>query len=252
MDSVTQNANNFVTTIVETDWQKELNTIQQELKDDTQGIDTSAERSLGAARPVASTSGTDAGEEAQGFSLAAFGKSVVAGTAEIFEQVRTQATPPPQTVRCTTNQPPCAPATNRTRSQPTASTLEATARRPVQVRSTVDAEVTSLSSPKKKQKKPRSQAALSRKAKFNRLEMQISAMQRDSGTYCDDPDDSDGFASFCSSFDAQARAEDIEALLGGNAFMQELHTRLVPEVVASDTFWMRYFFRCAASHSPAA
>jgi hypothetical protein len=101
VESVSQNANKFVSTIVETDWQKELYTIQKELHDDTIQIEQSVERNLGISHePAASAassscqgtrdaSTTQAGETPMsGFSLAAFSKSFVAGTVEIFETVR--------------------------------------------------------------------------------------------------------------------------------------------------------------------
>lgn len=40
----------------------------------------------------------------------------------------------------------------------------------------------------------------------------------------------------------QGRAADVAAILGGNAFMSELHSRIVPVVVDDRTFWARYFF----------
>jgi hypothetical protein len=119
---------------------------------------------------------------------------------------------------------------------------------PLQVKHTVDSEVQSLSADGKK-KKPRSRQTRTAgpKSKFNRLDMQISAMQRDSSTFCDDPeDDPEQFAAFCAAFEAAAHKEDVQRLLKGNAFMAELHTRLVPLVVSEHAFWQRYFFRCAS------
>jgi hypothetical protein len=100
VDSVTKNATSLVSTIVETDWQKELADIQKGLKEDTQQLEHQVERGLGWQRPAAAGA---AGEDEQGgdgaahspsgargglgFSLAALGQSFVTGTTELFEQV---------------------------------------------------------------------------------------------------------------------------------------------------------------------
>eukprot|EP00245_Coleochaete_scutata_P017545 TRINITY_DN864_c0_g1_i1.p1 TRINITY_DN864_c0_g1~~TRINITY_DN864_c0_g1_i1.p1 ORF type:complete len:583 (-),score=194.40 TRINITY_DN864_c0_g1_i1:964-2712(-) len=85
-------------------------------------------------------------------------------------------------------------------------------------------------------------AALTR-GKYSRYEAQVSAMQRDSGTYCDEPEDTEDFATWNSTFKLDDRKADIEAILKENAFMQELQSRIVPMIVEYDTFWTRYFYR---------
>ena len=47
-------------------------------------------------------------------------------------------------------------------------------------------------------------------------------MQRDSGTYCDEPEDGEGCEAWLEGFDLAARRPDIEALIAGNTFMSEL------------------------------
>ncbi|CAI6001180.1 unnamed protein product [Closterium sp. NIES-64] len=71
----------------------------------------------------------------------------------------------------------------------------------------------------------------------------VSAMQRDSSTYCDEPEDTDDFAKWVESFDLKNREADVEAVLKDNAFMQELQSRIVPLIVERETFWTRYFYR---------
>ena len=82
------------------------------------------------------------------------------------------------------------------------------------------------------------------------LESATAALQRDSSTYCEAPGGADeaSFASFLDSFDPSAppTAARIAALLGRNAFMAELRSRIVPLVVSETDFWARYFFRLAA------
>ncbi|GBG74532.1 hypothetical protein CBR_g18942 [Chara braunii] len=72
---------------------------------------------------------------------------------------------------------------------------------------------------------------------------QVSGMQRDSGTYCDEPDDAEDYSAWKSTFRLVDKKGDIDALLKENAFMQELQSRIVPLIVEYDTFWTRYFYR---------
>jgi BSD domain len=64
-------------------------------------------------------------------------------------------------------------------------------------------------------------------------------------TFCEDPDNQTAFAVFCKEHDADARGQQVAELMRDNAFLRELHTRLVPDIVDEELFWQRYFFRCA-------
>lgn len=75
---------------------------------------------------------------------------------------------------------------------------------------------------------------------------QVSAMQRDSSTYCDEPEDTEDYASWCSSFDIAAKKGDIAKITSENAFMGELQSRIVPIIVEYEDFWTRYFYRWVA------
>ena len=76
------------------------------------------------------------------------------------------------------------------------------------------------------------------------LEQRVAAMQRDSATYCDEPEDLAGFERWTSGFDADSPTvvTEIESVLEGNAFMAELQARIVPLVVTREEFWQRYFY----------
>ena len=76
------------------------------------------------------------------------------------------------------------------------------------------------------------------------LEQRVAAMQRDSATYCDEPEDLAGFERWTSGFDADSPTvcAEIESVLEGNAFMAELQARIVPLVVTREEFWQRYFY----------
>ncbi|KAG0614487.1 hypothetical protein M758_6G180700 [Ceratodon purpureus] len=80
-------------------------------------------------------------------------------------------------------------------------------------------------------------------AKYSRYEAQVNAMQRDSGTYCDEPEDEKDFAAWAADFNLDERTEEIQEILSTNAFMQELQNQIVPVVVEYGTFWSRYFYR---------
>ena len=71
-------------------------------------------------------------------------------------------------------------------------------------------------------------------------------MQRDSDTYCEDPEDADAFAAFVREFDLDAAKTEVDAILASNSFMRTMSERIVPVVVEYDAFWTRYFFRLRA------
>ncbi len=87
-------------------------------------------------------------------------------------------------------------------------------------------------------------------ARYSRLEAEVSAMQRNSGTYCDEPEDGRDYAAWLAGFDLAARRGEIEAITSGNAFMAELQARIVPLIVQYDVFWTRYFYQCAPPQPP--
>jgi hypothetical protein len=79
--------------------------------------------------------------------------------------------------------------------------------------------------------------------KFSRFDADVAAMQRDSSTYCDEPDDTEDFETWNTTFDLQGAKPDIAKILSENTFMSELQARIVPVVVDYESFWTRYFYR---------
>lgn len=79
--------------------------------------------------------------------------------------------------------------------------------------------------------------------KYSRIEAQIRAIQHDSSTYCEEPEDVEDFKAWQSTFDLRGNKQDVDSLLEENTFLQELLARLVPDVVTEETFWTRYFYR---------
>jgi len=80
--------------------------------------------------------------------------------------------------------------------------------------------------------------------KYSRLEADISAMQRSSSTYCDEPADTADYQAWLEGFELDSRAEDIiETITQENTFMAELQSRIVPLIVQYQVFWTRYFYQ---------
>ena len=77
------------------------------------------------------------------------------------------------------------------------------------------------------------------------FDKKVATMQRDSSTYCDEPLESEAFATFAKTFNASSDdvKKKIHALLSTNSFMKTMSGRIVPAVVEHDVFWSRYFFR---------
>ncbi|WIA39698.1 hypothetical protein OEZ86_005761 [Tetradesmus obliquus] len=81
-------------------------------------------------------------------------------------------------------------------------------------------------------------------ARYSRFEAEVAAMQRDSSTYCDEPEDAADYAAWrSSSASMQQRQPEIDKIMAGNAFMAELQSRIVPLLVEKEDFWARYFYR---------
>mmetsp|Transcript_25712 Transcript_25712/g.42243 ORF Transcript_25712/g.42243 Transcript_25712/m.42243 type:complete len:547 (+) Transcript_25712:69-1709(+) len=71
----------------------------------------------------------------------------------------------------------------------------------------------------------------------------IVALQSDPATYTDDPQETEEYANWCSTFDIAAKTEEIDFLLRTHLDMQSLHTRIVPAIIPYRQFWQRYFYR---------
>jgi len=78
------------------------------------------------------------------------------------------------------------------------------------------------------------------------FETRLQAIQRDSGTYTDEPEKSKLFDYFTKNFSRDLREKDITDVLSSNNFMKELFARIVPGIVDEDAFWCRYFFKVYA------
>lgn len=110
-----------------------------------------------------------------------------------------------------------------------------------QVRDTVVEELSASDKTKTKMRRQGSRPL--GKGKYSRLEADISSMQRDSATYCDEPADTADYQAWRSNFDLAAYKPAVDELIADNAFMAELQARIVPVIVEYEAFWTRYFYR---------
>lgn len=84
-------------------------------------------------------------------------------------------------------------------------------------------------------------ASLSSK-KYTRFEAQVLALRADPATFTEEPEDSEGFARWSTSFSNDEMKDQIEVVLGESPGLESFVERLVPSVVDYETFWSRYFF----------
>lgn len=111
----------------------------------------------------------------------------------------------------------------------------------MQVRDTVVEELSASDKAKSRMKRQGSRPLS--KGKYSRLEADISSMQRDSATYCDEPADTSDYQAWRTKFDLASYKPAVDELTADNAFMAELQARIVPVIVDYQAFWTRYFYR---------
>ncbi|KAG6429157.1 hypothetical protein SASPL_107199 [Salvia splendens] len=79
--------------------------------------------------------------------------------------------------------------------------------------------------------------------RYSRFEAQLSAIQTDLNTFCQEPDDLEDYDKWRSSFNLDEKSGEIEGLIGENGALDANFRKIVPNVVDHDTFWCRYFYR---------
>lgn len=91
LGNVQKNTSTFVNTIVETDWKKELQEIQDGLRTETAELEKDIGNKLGIAPAEQDTTDSSTraapGAEADGVTIADIGRRFLTGTAEILQQV---------------------------------------------------------------------------------------------------------------------------------------------------------------------
>ncbi|KAL3827904.1 hypothetical protein ACJIZ3_016706 [Penstemon smallii] len=80
-------------------------------------------------------------------------------------------------------------------------------------------------------------------ARYSWFDSQLSAMQSDLNTYCEEPEDVDEYKKWKLGIELEGKRNEIEALVGENGLLEGVYEKIVPSVVDHETFWCRYFYR---------
>ncbi|KAL8028996.1 hypothetical protein ABFX02_14G199500 [Erythranthe guttata] len=79
--------------------------------------------------------------------------------------------------------------------------------------------------------------------RYSWFESQVSAVQSDPSTFCEEPEDAEEYKKWKLTFDLDEKKGEIEDMVGENANLEGVYERVVPSVVDHETFWCRYFYR---------
>ncbi|XP_022992520.1 BSD domain-containing protein 1-A [Cucurbita maxima] len=78
---------------------------------------------------------------------------------------------------------------------------------------------------------------------YSRFDSQVRLLQGDTSTYCEEPEDLGDYDQWRSQFVLNDRSEEIENLMEENGGIDNIHKKVVPNVVDDETFWCRYFYK---------
>ncbi|MED6198818.1 hypothetical protein PIB30_070077 [Stylosanthes scabra] len=78
---------------------------------------------------------------------------------------------------------------------------------------------------------------------LSRFDAAVRDVQGDPGTYCDEPEDLEEFNKWKLGFSIDAKREEMERLLKENEAMEGVYKSVVPKIVDSDVFWLRYYYK---------
>ncbi|KAE8685507.1 exosome complex component rrp4-like [Hibiscus syriacus] len=81
--------------------------------------------------------------------------------------------------------------------------------------------------------------------RYSRFDAQVRAIQGDTNTYIEEPEDLEDYKKWKSGFDLVDKKEEMERLMGENGEMVSVYKRVVgvSKGVDHETFWYRYFYR---------
>ncbi|KAL7126566.1 hypothetical protein ABFS83_14G196700 [Erythranthe nasuta] len=79
--------------------------------------------------------------------------------------------------------------------------------------------------------------------RYSWFESQVSAVQSDPSTFCEEPEDVEEYKRWKVTFDLDEKKDEIEDMVGENANLEGVYERVVPSAVDHETFWCRYFYR---------
>ncbi|XP_073066116.1 uncharacterized protein [Primulina eburnea] len=79
--------------------------------------------------------------------------------------------------------------------------------------------------------------------RYSRFEAQLSAIQTDLSTFCDEPEDVEEYKRWKLEFQLIERTDEIGGLIGDDGILESVYRKIVPREVGQETFWCRYFYR---------
>ncbi|KAG9457455.1 hypothetical protein H6P81_001963 [Aristolochia fimbriata] len=79
--------------------------------------------------------------------------------------------------------------------------------------------------------------------RYSRFEAQVRALQSESNTYSEAPEDLGDFEKWKSGFSLDEKVDEIDNLFSENGALRGIYDKLVPGVINHDTFWLRYFYK---------
>ncbi|KAL3647914.1 hypothetical protein CASFOL_008882 [Castilleja foliolosa] len=80
-------------------------------------------------------------------------------------------------------------------------------------------------------------------ARYSWFDSQLGAIQSDSATFCEDPEDAEEYKKWKLGFELEKNRDEIDDLIGENGDLESAYKRFVPNAGDPDTFWFRYFYR---------
>ncbi|KAL0389540.1 UNVERIFIED_CONTAM: hypothetical protein Scaly_0311100 [Sesamum calycinum] len=79
--------------------------------------------------------------------------------------------------------------------------------------------------------------------RYSWFEAQLSAIQSDSSTFLEEPEDGEEYMKWKLGFQLEENRDEIDSLIVGNGILEDVYKRVVPSAVDPETFWCRYFYR---------
>ncbi|KAL2238901.1 uncharacterized protein LOC105163226 [Sesamum indicum] len=80
-------------------------------------------------------------------------------------------------------------------------------------------------------------------SRYSWFEAQLSAIQSDSSTFLEEPEDGEEYRKWKLGFQLEQNRDEIDSLIVGNGVLEDVYTRVVPSAVDPEIFWCRYFYR---------
>ncbi|KAL7112819.1 hypothetical protein ACP275_04G024900 [Erythranthe tilingii] len=79
--------------------------------------------------------------------------------------------------------------------------------------------------------------------RYSWFESQLSAIQSDVNTFCEEPEDVEDYMKWKKGFELEENRDEIDGVIEKNGTLEGIYTRVVPSAVDHETFWCRYFYR---------